>query len=295
MATRTDVTLGPGNCCWIFVAASQEDRHLHDIIFGVHSLRGRGIADKDVYIFIDHVNGAAELAKYKITDNVHHLKDFHTAFKAIPDYESLFLTVTGHGVKDGIQCSDSKITFNLKPHELIAAVQSKTSLKCAALALCQCYAGVFNFMEVSKHPETCIIGATSLHNSSSWTMKAPTPIPDVTGTNPLVDWGANVFMFYLFKWLSAPSDVDGDGKNSINDAFKFAGVETNEWILTQKSVLSFQQDEWLYKKKAQLSAPGLPPPLRDAIARVIESNLQIFHLHQEPWILHSNLGRTILF
>ena len=37
-----------------------------------------------------------------------------------------------------------------------------------------------------------------------------------------------LFKMYIFNWLLTDKDIDGDGKLSVMDSFKFASIYTNE-------------------------------------------------------------------
>lgn len=72
-------------------------------------------------------------------------------------------------------------------------------------------------MQVGGTPSIVIIGATNLFLSMS-----------NKSTENSVTWAANAFLLYLFQWIRSPVDIDGDGKLTIMDAYKFAGAFCNQ-------------------------------------------------------------------
>lgn len=202
---------------WLFLSGSNsrfETRHVDDIGFGISCLESRGISENDIFIFIDgplaDINSHLSLFSSK-TYLVNSTDNFFPFFST-NSYNNVILFVTGHGGVDGV---DSKT--KIKPYPLISAIKNAPGIKTAIIFLGQCYAGTFNYMQAGGAPSIVIIGATNLFLSMS----------NETTENSIT-WTANAFLLNLFHWIRNPVDIDGDGKLTIMDAYKFAGAFCNQ-------------------------------------------------------------------
>jgi hypothetical protein len=188
------------------------------------------------------------------------------------------------------------------------------------VVLNQCFAGVFNLLDVAAYPPLVLIGATNLNNSISTGITLGTPVAMEDGTPGIHSWSANLFSWNFFRWLATQQDVDGDGQLTILDAYKFAGAMSNQQLLTIKSRLymdALRLADELRKLQQQLAGESLPQTpeaiqqlaqqepqrfstLRQSVLEMkateerLTEMLKMLYLHQEPWILHATLARRLV-
>ncbi|HAS6981696.1 hypothetical protein HYO50_14585 [Vibrio parahaemolyticus] len=213
---------------WVLFLATHEampeTRHIHDLVFGVMCLEQAGINPDDIFIYIDGDNKSSISSIFKMgTTHSYPIKDTNDFFQDLETYshDNLVMFVSGHGSLDGIAASP-----NISPHKLTDALKRSPDLQHSIVYLGQCYAGIFNYMNVAPSEESpnsvIFIGATGLHESLS------IPTKEVfLGSTDGFPWLANVFLLHIFKWISAPKDVDNDSKLTIIDSYKYAGVHSN--------------------------------------------------------------------
>src|SRR5699024_2527800 len=106
-------------------------------------------------------------------------------------------------------------------YSLLHSIKSNNNAQNIVIYLGQCYAGIFNYLDVKGTPNTILIGATNLY-------------PSISYQSPDISWQANLFLLNLFKWIKSPKDIDGDGKITVMDSFKYAGAETNRYCQQYK-------------------------------------------------------------
>jgi len=306
---------------WVFLSASNEARHLYDIVYGAETLRKRGVPLSDMYFFSDHPAAAAHFKEFGISANIFHPDEIEGVLGSLPPHELAALVVTGHGSEEGIITNSQK---TLTPEHLISALRKIAGIEGASLILCQCFGGIFNYTHVADSPSICIIGATNLHQSLS----VPVSIKLSTLSGVSIDgWTANVFLISFFVWLDSPKDVDGDGQCSLIDAYRYAGAQTNSRLRKTKADMTYMTTQTIaemQKKELEINRewddlvkdgldPNIPietlePTFRNRVIQFcekhllhstekkdLEAKLDILHLHQEPWVLHANFGRKLLF
>lgn len=205
---------------WFFILPSSteaEERHIHDIAFGVKILLYKGIDYNDISVIIDHA---------------------------------------------------------------------------------PCYAGIFNQMPLSTHLglsknpkcQMVAVGGTGLFSSVS----APLTVNSIT-------WSANIFLMYIFNWLLTDKDIDGDGKLSVMDSFKFASIYTNEAlkdIKKKNNLQSIIEQSNLMSCIDKLHSEDIPQEEKDNIQLEIlalEKMLEIRYVMQEPWILNASIAMSTVF
>ncbi|MGP8476447.1 hypothetical protein [Burkholderia sp. PR2] len=262
-----------------------------DLAFGVMSLERAGVSIANIAIYVDGTDRVSieNFIKSGTTSTfvVKQSKDFFTD-QASNAHENLVMFVTGHGGPDGLDAAPP-----ITPHGLLNSIKSSPNLKRAVVYLGQCYAGIFNYIGAgskpsqngASDPEVVFIGATNLHESlSSYTSESL-----VTGPQ---NWPANLFLLLAFKWFSNPVDVDGDGKFTIIDSFKFAGVYSNA-ANKQIKAQTFPQTLELQKKWSDAkeiddknSTPTTKANL-DAAHTLYKKHLELLYVHQECWILNA--------
>jgi hypothetical protein len=223
---------------WLFLSGSDEERFLDDISFGVQCLAHRGVLANNILLFVDQQSPLSVISSHQYLGEMQIFKTSEILDQiSQKDPAKLVVVVTGHGNEMGIDALPS-----ISPHALIESLKNIKSLTYGLVVLGQCYAGIFNFLEVKKFdsisnkvvaPEICIIGATDLATSIS----APVNISsiDTLKTFSCVhQWSANLFLLFFMWYIAAPVDIDGDGINTVIDAYKSAGIRTNGQLLHNK-------------------------------------------------------------
>lgn len=288
------MSLIAGSTRWVLFLAAHGDaehRHIQDLAFGLMCLEQAGVSIADIAIYIDGTDRVSidNFLKSGTTAaiNVKRSQDFFTD-QANNTHENLVMFVTGHGGLGGL---DSAIPIT--PFVLLNAIKSSPHLKQAVVYLGQCYAGIFNYIGAGSRPlqggahdpNVVFIGATNLNESlSSSTF-------EMLLTGPQ-QWPANVFLLFAFKWFLNPIDVDGDGRYTIIDSYKFAGALTNSAnkeirarVFPQTHAL---QQDWQTAKEAHehTGSPTTQANL-DAAATLYMKHLEVMYVHQECWILNA--------
>lgn len=265
-----------------------EDRHIIDVAFGLRCLQLAGVEMANISIYVDgpnrtHIQQLVDTGGGSPSIGVS--AEFFDDLRS-NDYESLVVFVTGHGGLLGID-ADPIIT----PFKLLSALKSAPGLIRAVVCLGQCYAGIFNYIGAGSRvtrdsgPEVVVLGATNLHSSISYSTKEMMATGEVT-------WVANLFLLHLFKWITGPVDVDGDGKVTIMDAYKYAGAMSNESNKSVKAVY-FTRSMKLHKKCEEAAAACLADNsianqiALDAAKKLYEDELDLRYTHQESWVLNA--------
>lgn len=288
------MSLIKGNTRWVLFLPSRVDaeaRHIQDLAFGVMCLEQAGASIADVYIYIDGADRISidNFIKSGSTSSltVRQSKDFFTD-QANNTHENLVMFVTGHGGLDGLD-SEPPIT----PCRLLDSIKSSPDLKQAVVYLGQCYAGIFNYIGAgskqvtngANDPNVIFIGATNLHESLSHSTS------ELLITGPQ-SWPANLFLLFAFKWFLTPMDVDGDGRYTIIDSYKFAGAFSN---MVNKALKAeafprthLLQQRWQSAKTAHEQQPTCTTLANlEAAATLYKKHLEVMYVHQECWILNS--------
>lgn len=272
--------------CWIFLSDSVDPRHLFDIVWAVDSLRARGCPESAIIVYTAQPTVAkVVLGSYGIEPK--DLANVRAELAALAGYRFAVLTIGGHGTPTGIGA-------NLSPAHILAALRTVPKIEVGVAVLSQCFAGSFHFIDAKIEPPLVVIGATNLSLSVSMPIRLKNALKQTDGTDGLQDWSANIFMLKFFEWLRAPSDVDGDGVVNLVDAFKYAGVASSNELTAVKAGL-FVQANRLSSDFLQLQKTGAPALDVDAVRIRLQQTLQSLHVHQEPWILHADLARSLRF
>lgn len=290
---------------WVFFLSADgepEPRHIFDLSFGLLCLESNGANFDDIEIYVDGTN-RDNIEKFISagTKNSYPIKSSQDFFDVAAEntHENLVIFVTGHGSHLGIDASPV-----VTPHKLLSRIRSTPHLDAAIVFLGQCYAGTFNYIGAGRkkdgEADVIFIGATNLHQSLS-----------LRTTEKLVDdqevtWPANVFLLYTFKWFLNPVDIDGDGKTTIMDCYKFAGCMANTFNragrrgIFEQSLDDRNKYVAAYRAYQQLSATPLEQqsPLHSFEVKMKElevtnaeqtyqQSFDLYHTHQECWILNS--------
>lgn len=283
-----------GNTKWVLFLSAQnepETRHIADLAFGLLCLEQAGVSINDIAIYIDGSDRASienflksgTASQFSLRES----KDFFVD-QAKNTYENVVMFVTGHGGPTGID-APTPVT----PHALLNCLKSSPGLKHAVVYLGQCYAGIFNYIGAGSKkkddgeadPEIIFLGATNLHESLS----LHTTEDFLSGP---VSWHANIFLLFSFKWFSSPVDIDGDGKFTIMDSYKYAGVCSNGANKNMKTNAligsSDLQAKFVAAKQAFDANQNQATELALEAAHTNYSmRASLLYVHQECWILNA--------
>lgn len=294
------MSLMKDNTKWVMFLASNgdpEDRHVSDLAFGVYCLESAGINPKDIYLYIDGQNRTM-IEKLISVGSSHPYEigttqDFFISSKN-NTYTKLVMFITGHGSIEGIDAQRP-----ITPYTLLNCIKTTPNLTQSIVYLGQCYAGTFNYIGAGKgrkkesgnDPDVIFIGATNLHESLSSSTTESMTIGNYT-------WVANLFLLYVFKWLSRPIDVDGDGRLTVIDSYKYAGVSSNAMnknIKINSFVTTLDLHErWTIAKNNYSNSPSTQTLLAfQSIHTIYITNLTVNYTHQECWILNAIPAQSI--
>lgn len=207
---------------WVFMlpsSGSAAERHIFDIAIGISFLLKQGIGNEDIKILIDNTTpdivrdifGSLSIPDCFVYSPT---KAYFSLFTD-NEYENVVIFITGHGGINGLDCAPP-----IKPYPFFEEIKKAPCLKNAVVFFGQCEAGIFNYVSLdTKDYNNCsivAIGGADLQESIS------TPRIISNGL-----FSANLFLSLIFFWLGNPIDIDGDGKFTIMDAFKYSTCKTN--------------------------------------------------------------------
>lgn len=277
-----------------------ELRHVLDLVFGVYCLEQAGVSPQDIFIYIDspqNSDGLFELAStHQYTSRP--TSDFFSDLDG-NTYDNLVMFVTGHGSPYGLD-APTPIT----PSQLVSSLRAAPNLKNAIIFLGQCFAGTFNYVNAGKSRQEALdiilVGATNLHPSLSAGTSEQMLAPDLN-----YPWMANIFLLHVFKWMSSPKDIDGDGVLTIMDAYKYAGVfsndankvvKTNGFVNIIDMLNSYMKARDLANNVSEDEQANIDNNVDcQAKYEMYINRLALHHVHQECWILNSRPAQLIEF
>jgi hypothetical protein len=228
------------------------------------------------------------------------VQEFTTQVAQCRQYDFIVVAVTGHGAEDGIPIPGQP---SVNPTQILNAARSCPGIKGGAIVLAQCFAGIFNYTDAAGGSvPLSLVGATSLNPSLSSPLVLPAALKQSDGSDGFNEWTANIFMARFFEWMASPRDVDGDGRCTLMDAYRYASVHCNQDLRARKGVVhaSVTQDEDRLSKFERLppTTPGQMLLLglrKAALRRKIQDALEVLYLHQEPWVLNARFAGNIEF
>ncbi|MBH1432186.1 hypothetical protein I5U42_12860 [Stenotrophomonas maltophilia] len=288
---------------WILLLSGAHDavelRHVQDLAYGVFCLERAGVRAQDIAIYVD--GGERRIANLatSFAGGNYEVKPCSCFFEELPKldgYENLVVFVTGHGSPLGID-GDPPIT----PTMMLEVIRSVPKLERAMIYLGQCFAGVFNYVGAGNRfhkdrRDVIFMGATSLHESISSSTSE-----EVSGGRT-VSWVANLFLLYVFKWIMNPVDIDGDGKFTVIDSYKYAGAMANyankrgrsmvfDGLLELREKMSFAAKELASGEDVE---GGIAKKVEyDALAARYRQMRDVHFIHQDCWILNAVPAQSI--
>lgn len=272
------------NTCWIFVALSNEPRHLDDITYCVKILLDRSVLPASIFIFSDFPQDAeSKTAEEGLRPNVRPPSTLKETLEST-SFEYAFVVCGGHGTIRGLQVDEESEAF-ISPHALREAVASIGGLKVAALCLCQCYAGVFNHLDSQEtkradgKPVFVSFGATIFY-------------PSLSARASGLTWSANLFQVNFFKWMANPVDIDGDGIANLIDGYKYAGADTIKELQWVWADVFAELPGHVAALDAAKIGGGDEAELTALQAAIDDAHSMLYNI-QEPWLSNPPLAAAI--
>lgn len=280
------------NTHFIFVAISskvpepdnEKERFIKDIFHCVFILQQKGVDGGSISIISDwpssdwEKHGFPPIHPIMPADAYKHIESIDT--------DNLIIVSSCHGGINGIGTVDG-----IKPNELITAIKTNQRISNCVVFFGQCYAGVFNYTNVSDENKKIVyIGATGMRSGLSTLMQW-----NITPTNP-IKWSANISVYYMFEWIDNPVDVDNDGQYSVMDLYKYVSFKTNE-----KTELLEKVEEHRYlNKKIQLELVKCLNNAKPDLIKLLDSQALValnnyIIPHQDCWILNAIPASSMYF
>ena len=106
---------------------------------------------------------------------------------------------------------------------------------------------------------------------------------------------------YIFSWITNPIDIDGDGKLSVMDSFKYAAINTNLALAEIKKKDNFQsivEQSILIKCLKKMQDDKIPEEDKNNLfleRQSLEKILETRYIIQEPWILNAPIAMNTDF
>jgi hypothetical protein len=294
-----------GDALWIFVSCSQEPRHLYDIVFAISVLRGRGVPDERVLVFVDHACPEPHFEPYRVR-NVFPFAELTSRLARAPRSATALVVIGGHGAELGLVPKNAPSPF--KATALYAAIASIPKVSLGVVLLTQCFGGIFHYTKADGHPALVVMGGANLNLSLSMTIELPKPLLQASGVAGLSSWAANVFGYDFFSWIGDAHDVDGDGALTVMDAFKYAGAKSNIRVRESKvsGFLAVQDQSQIFRQALeaynQAKAMGVVPSdlvvkrmVVEAAYTKLQERIEFLYASHEPWILNARLACEVRF
>lgn len=214
--------------------------------------------------------------------------------------KELVVIVGGHGsLEHGIA-----VRSGISPYVLVESIRKYKRIRNAVVLLSQCYSGHFNFVEAEsrnrKDAAIVLMGGTNFVASygvpkafyikviqNERFKKLVTLFENDDSVYVNAASAINPFLLSFLEWFVFSFDLDGDGKSSLMDCYKYIAGRTEEIITSFRSKLvSDTIAEMLVKHKSEMTATEL--------GEFFESQFNdAFSVMQTPWILNSRRAQTL--
>jgi hypothetical protein len=290
---------------WVFVACSQEPRHLHDIVFAISVLRGRGVPGERILVFVDHARPEPYFEPYGV-GNVFPFAELERRLASAPRSANALVAIGGHGAELGLVPKNAASPF--KATALYAAIATIPDVAVGVVLLTQCFGGIFHYTKADGHPALVVMGGANLNLSLSMNIELPAPLLQSSGAPGLSSWAANVFAYDFFSWIGDAHDVDGDGALTVMDAFKYAGAKSNirvreskvsGFLAVQDQSQVFRQALETYKQAQAAGGPSSELVLKRMVVQAaytkLQERIEFLYASHEPWILNARLACEVTF
>ena len=272
------------NTIFLFIITSSrnvEDRFLYDAEYCIKSIRSKGVELANIIVATDTefnlvcakcpaVNGVSFITSEQIPSTIENLQG-----------DNLIVVTDCHGTIQGIDAQNA-----ILPHTITEAVKNNQSFQNILVFFGQCYAGIYNWVDVRHdHKSIVYIGATGFNTSLSCELKNTT-------------WCANISVMAFLKWLLNPIDIDGDGCQTVMDLFKYIAYVTNsvtheiEKLQTTRLIDKIAEFKLLDVLKQQGDTSEEMKQLEKAAVEALK-NYSV--PHQDPWLLNAFSAQQIQF
>ena len=286
---------------WVFVSASNEDRHFIDLVdcaLAVSHFWGIPASKFHFYVDICPLSIKSILNAANIAPVIHLLGDILHINQDLPTSSTLSIVVSGHGNEDAIY--SHSLPKPLTPFNIMESISQIATLNRCWLILGQCFSGIFNFTECRRgeNLEFIQFGSTGYCESISMSV-SNLPLAPHTNIVPMLgNYSANIFLYFIARWLAQPSDVDGDGVSNTTDCYRFACIKTGKSLNSMRIQLRKnieQKIEDLKTRQSSFAQSGVMS-VRDQIIiaslkQSIDQLSSLLFTMQEPWILNANTAR----
>lgn len=263
------MTLNSSNFILLLTASTKlEDRFIFDMEWGVRLLKNKGVSAERFVIVTDE--SRAELdGKCPILKDIQSVQSselYHLLGSC--ECENLFVISNCHGNIDGVD-SVSTIT----PYPFTVALKSNPHIKNAVVVFGQCYAGIFNYSDLSD-TNIIYLGVTDIDYGFS-------TLQSFGGRS----WAANIPVLCTFDWLNNLVDIDKDGNASIVDLYKYVTFTTNQIIRQCEKQHNRLLVEAFQSSTALLTSPN--PYIKTLYQDAMQSLQDYTFVRQNTWILNA--------
>lgn len=270
------------NTKFLFVVTSTtvvEDRFLSDIDDFIRIILTKGVNLSDIIVATDAQQNMV-LAKFPVMRGA----VFITSSQLLNvintiECENLIILTDCHGSIYGIDAQSS-----ILPHPLTEAIKNNHSLKNVIAFFGQCYAGIYNWVDLRKENKNIVyLGATEFNSSLSCVL-------------PGKSWHANISLAAFGQWLKKPIDIDGDGLFTVMDLYKYILYCTNSITdAIEKRQTADLVDAKVDLKLAMKDKEDSTDEMMQLEKEAIEVLGNYIVPHQNPWLLNAFSAQNIQF
>lgn len=278
------------NTKFVFIVTSSngsvEDRFLYDADYCIRSIHTKGVCLSDVIVATDTPKNTV-IEKCPIMREVNFVASQHiiSTIKSV-DCENLIIIAGCHGSIKGIDAPNP-----IMPYPLTEAIKNNPSCKNVVVFFGQCYAGIYNWVDLRKENTNIVyLGATGFDSSLSCSLNG-------------IPWCANISLIAFCRWLYQPIDIDGDGFFTVMDLYKYLVYVTNDVThkieKRQTAELVDAKVELRLKMKEQGKSIGLEQGksigMEQLEKEAIDALANYIVPHQAPWLLNAFSAQQIQF
>ena len=218
---------------WVFFSASDEKRHLCDLLWCAYCVSKKwGKKFDDFHFFVD--NSKADITNTiasrfsNVNANVHGTQDFLRLPTFISKVQTCSVIVSGHGSTDGLTYDNAG--FIIKVAQFLDSIRKVIGLEFCWIVYGQCFSGLFTYTDCNKNrkqapnePELVQMGATEFNITGSAGIDLSSHLGGAVAGKSI-----NLFLYFLGCFLNQPVDVDGDGSINISDCYRFCSIQQSD-------------------------------------------------------------------